>query len=139
MTPLCAVENQELRNGNYAVKFAVHKHNSYIPDRTITLEEAAKCVVYQSKWAASHNIVDLKSKEKLIIDVRLLSVIEVDGMGKFVVVVGIDFSGKEHQAQFIVTESKSPWFFLNYALTNLAKTIEVGQGKTHTASIAKYF
>lgn len=137
MTPLCAVERQELENGNYAVKFAVHKHNSYIPDRTITLEEAAKCVVYQSKWAASHNIVDLKTKETLMIDVKLLCVTEIERMGKFVV-VGINVSGKEHQSQFIVTESKSHWFFLNYGLANVAKTIEVGQGNTPTASIAKY-
>ena len=137
MTPLSTVEHQELDKGNYAVKFSVHKHNSYITDRTITLEEATRCVVYQTKWAASHEIVALSTNETLMIEVNVLSAKEIEGMGKFVV-VGIDVSGKKHKSQFIVTESKSHWFFLDYGLADSVKSIEVEQGNTPTAAIAKY-
>jgi hypothetical protein len=45
MTPLSEIERLALSKGNYALNFAVHKHNSYITDRTITLEEAACAVI----------------------------------------------------------------------------------------------
>ncbi len=137
MTPLSEIERQALSKGNYALKFAVHKNNSYITDRTITLEEAARCVVYQTKWAASHSIVNSGTKEQLLIDVAINSETEIKGMGRFVI-VDVSTVSDKLQSQFIVTESRSHWFFLDYGLVNAVKTIEVGQGNTPTASIAKY-
>ena len=137
MIPLSDIQRQELSKGNFALKFAVHKHNSYITDRTITLEEAARCVVYQTKWAASHNVVHSRTKEQLVIYVGINSETEIKGVGRFVI-VDISSSGNNYQSQFIVTESRSHWFFLDYGLVNAVKTIEVGQGNTPTASIARY-
>jgi hypothetical protein len=137
MIPLNEIERQQLSQGNYTLKFAVHKHNPYIADRTITLEEAARCVVYQTKWAASHSIVYSGTKEQLMIDVAINSETEIKGMGRFVIVDVSTFANK-FQSQFIVTESRSHWFFLDYGLVNVAKPIEVGQGNTPTVSIAKY-
>jgi len=137
MTPLCTHESEQVQKGNYALKYSVHKYNSYISGRTITLEEAARCVVFQTKWAVSHEQIDLKTKCRLNIDVSILSETEVEGMGKYLVVLVNDL-GKEHQCHFIVTESRSHWFFLNYGLLRAIKPIDVGQGNTANASIAKY-
>jgi hypothetical protein len=135
MTPLSEIETRELNKGNFAVSFSVHKYNSYIKDRTITLAEAAKCVVYQSKWAASHEL--MMKGEKLVIDVKVLSETDVTGMGKFIV-VSIKSKDEQFHSQFIVTESETNWFFFDYGLASVVKSIEVNQGLPGTASIAKY-
>lgn len=124
MIPLSEIEMQAISQGNFALKFAVHKHNSYITDRTITLEEAARCVVYQTKWAASHSILHSRTKEQLIIDVAISSETEIKGVGRFVI-VDISSSGNSFQSQFIVTESSTHWFFLDYGLVNSVKSFEV--------------
>ncbi|GGB53694.1 hypothetical protein GCM10011607_12840 [Shewanella inventionis] len=137
MTPLCAHESEQINKGNYALKYSVHKYNAYISGRTITLSEAARCVVYQTKWAASHEQVELKNNCKLNIDVTILSETDVEGMGKYVVVL-VKYSDKEHQCHFIVTESPSHWFFLNYGLLSIIKPFDVDKVNPTTTSIARY-
>jgi hypothetical protein len=135
MIPLSETEQREMAKGNFAVSFSVHKYNSYIQGRTITLQEAAKCVVYQSKWAASRELI--LNGEKLAIDVQVLSEIDVKGMGKFVV-VSVATDQTQFQCQFIVSESETNWFFFDYGLARVAASAEIGQGLSGTATIAEH-
>lgn len=125
MIPLYEVEQSELAKGNRALTFSVHKYNSDIQGRTITVAEAARCVVWQSKWAASHELVTLPSTKKIDVAVTVLSEVHVDGLGLLIEVeIGeIDTTPCRHQ--FIVSESGSHWFFFDYSLARISKTIEV--------------
>ena len=136
MTPLSKLINDEMQKNNFALKFSIHKYNSYISGRTITIEEAAKCVVLQSKWAASHELVSLPDMRKLDVDVKLVSELAIDGLG-ILVGIEIDEAGEHtYIHQFIVTDSESHWYFFDYTVASVTKDIEIGQGKT--ASVAKY-
>jgi len=136
MTPLSELESAEMQKHNFALKFSVHKYNSYINDRTITIEEAARCVVLQSKWASSHELVNLPTLEKLDVKVSLISETQVEGLGVFATIEIVEAEQAPYKQQFIVTESSSHWFFLDYSVASVTRPIEVGQGST--ASVAKY-
>jgi hypothetical protein len=136
MTPLGKIESERINSNNFLFKFSVHKHNSYIPYRAITLEEAARCVVLQSKWASTHELVSLPGHEKLDVNVTLISELLVEGLGIFATIEIQEVNEQPCRQQFIVTESESHWYFLDYSLASVVKDIEVGQGAT--ATVAQY-
>jgi hypothetical protein len=136
MTPLSVIQNEEMLKGNFALMFSVHKRNSYIPDRNITIEEAAKCVILQSKWASSHELVSLPTTQKLDIKIKSITECNINGLG-VLITIEIDEKGEPpYHNQFLVTESESHWYLFDYSVASVTRPREIGQGKT--ATIAKY-
>lgn len=136
MTPLSKIEQEEMAKGNFALTFSVHKYNSYIEGRTLNVEEAARCVVLQSKWAASHELVSLPDTKQLEVDVKIITELDVAELGLLVNIEITELGVKPYRQQFIVNESESHWYFFDYSVASVSKNIEVGQGKT--AVVAKY-
>ncbi|QIR16390.1 hypothetical protein [Shewanella aestuarii] len=130
MTPLSEMQREAISQGNFALKFAVHKYNSYMPGHILSIEEAAKCVVLQSKWAVSHDINGFEN-----VKVNLLSHEIVTGLGIFITIIISEVENKPYQQSFIVTESESHWFLFDHTLSTLTKPKDVINGKP---IIAKY-
>ena len=135
--PLHEVQETCLNNGKYALKFSVPKHNSYIADRTITMEEATKCVLLQNRWATSHEITTLANKKRYSIDVTIETISDLGTQGKLLT-ASVKSGNDEHQVQFIVTESRSHWFFVDLALLGLTPVTELGSQSKPTAVVASY-
>lgn len=124
MIPISKRQSLEQANENALISYSLHKYNAYITGRSITMEEAAKCVIYQSKWAASHDVVDINTKTALQIEVQILSSTHAPGVGTVLSVCAA--SGDEKVVySFLVTDSESHWFFLDLTMAPVAKRIVI--------------
>ncbi|EBO0058356.1 MULTISPECIES: hypothetical protein [Gammaproteobacteria] len=123
--PLWEAQRMLHKEGEQAIRFSVHKYNPYNKGRKTTLEEAVRCLAFQSRFAGTHSFVDSETKEPMHLQIDIASKTDVPMLGMFLSVYISD--GKEkYLSQFIVSESKSHYFFLDFSLAAAkAKSIEV--------------
>lgn len=122
--PLHNAHLNALKNNCLSLKFSVHKRNSYIKDRTITLEEALRCVIFQNKWASSHDVLRGRTKEVINASVSIVSLIDLNDSGQFVE-VDINTSSDTSRQQFIVTQSDTHWVFQDLTLLSCTPCQEI--------------
>lgn len=123
--PLWEAQRKLHKEGEQAIRFSVHKYNAYNKGRKTTLEEAVRCLAFQSRFASTHSFVESKTKEPIHLQIDIASSTDVPMLGTFLSVYISD--GKEKfLSQFIVDESESHYFFLDFSLVAAkAKSIEV--------------
>lgn len=108
------------------IQYAIHKHNAYLTE-PLTLEDACRCMVLGSKFATSHNIIDKQTRTVIQATTSIKSQQDVKGFG-LLVELEIENAGedKSHRKFYIVTESRSHWFFVDYhAMMCKAKTVHI--------------
>lgn len=113
-----------LKNNCLSLKFSVHKRNSYIKGRTITLEEALRCVIFQNKWASSHDVLRGSTKEVINASVSIVSLIDLNDSGQFVE-VDIRTPSDTSRQQFIVTQSDTHWLLQDLSLLSCTPCREI--------------
>ncbi|MBD0788114.1 hypothetical protein HUO09_17305 [Vibrio sp. Y2-5] len=123
--PLWEITQKLHQAGEQAIKFSVHKFDPYNQGRETTLVEAVRCLTFQSRFAGSHSFVDSKTKEPMNLQIDIESLTDVPMLGKFLSVYISDGTEK-FLSQFVVTESKSHYFFLDFGLAKAkARSVEV--------------
>ncbi|MDN2483984.1 hypothetical protein [Vibrio agarivorans] len=123
--PLWVAQRKLHAEGEQAIRFSVHKHNPYNNGRETTFEEAVRCLAFQSRFAGTHSLVDGKTKESMHLEIDIASRTDVPMLGTFLSVY-ISDGNEKYLSQFIVNESESHYFFLDFSLAAAkAKSIEV--------------
>ncbi|MBB1388742.1 hypothetical protein H5185_04800 [Shewanella sp. SG44-6] len=123
--PLWEVQRKLHAEGEQAIRFSVHKFNGYNSGKETTLEEAVRCMAFQSRFAATHSFVESKTNEPLDLRIEIANQTTVPMLGEFLSVY-ISNGNERYLSQFIVTESKSHYFFLDFSMAAAkAKLVEV--------------
>lgn len=122
--PINIARRKAIENNQFAQKYAVHKRNSYIKDRTITLEEALRCVILQSKWASSHKIGYVNTEDAINVSIAVTQNIDLTDSGQFVC-TEINTDSEKYTERFIVTESETHWYIQDMALLSCSSFIEI--------------
>lgn len=109
-----------LEEGEALNEFAVPKFNSYRSEEEHSLEDALKCLFYQSRFAASHQLLD---SNKLPIEIELtIEESEKISIGTYLV-VRVKHADEFNNLSFIVNESESHYFFFDLSMAcAVAKT-----------------
>lgn len=123
--PLWKIQRKLHEEGEQAISFAVHKYNPYNCGKKTTLEEAVRCLAFQSRFAASHSFVDSKTYERIELQIEIANQTAVPMVGD-VLSVYIASGDEKYLSQFIVTESESHYFFLDFSMAKAkAKSVEI--------------
>lgn len=124
ITPLCVEQQRSIDQNNYVLNFAVRKINPYVVGRAITIPEAIYCVVCQSRWATSHEVLSKSLGGSKDISIDVLFGQSITGIGKFVK-VKVMKNDRSHHCDFLVSESDTHWFVKDLNLINVAPVKEL--------------
>lgn len=99
-----------LEEGEALNEFAVPKFNSYRPEEEHSLEDALQCLFYQSRFAASHQLLD-SNNDPFEIELTIKESIETSAGTCLVVLV--KHNETINGLTFIVNDSESHYFFFD--------------------------
>lgn len=108
--PFFDQQKRLLERGQVLNEFAVPKFNSYRPDEEHTLEEALKCLFYQSRFASSHQMLDSNNAPSEI-ELTIKECMETSA-GTYLV-VQVKHNETINGLTFIVNDSESHYFFFD--------------------------